>query len=153
MPDLILSPSMPTLSQHLERKYGKPGTVKREHFEKKTSELIVERELARNTSLFGRFRSLRIQALGLEKARKLKLQSIKKGLKKSSDDLDWIVGQMGTARTDLKYFGEVVIHQKVYSAFSDFGFIRQGTLIRVLDYQRKELHVIDARMPSYKRYS
>lgn len=56
----------------------------------------------------------------------------------SEDDL---VGQTGTAMTDLRPSGKVIVNNEVYDAVSNLGYIESGQSVKVIKYENMQLYV------------
>ena len=55
-----------------------------------------------------------------------------------------LVGESGVAHTVLRPSGHVMIHDKVYDAKSEYGFIEKGEAIKVVRYETGQVYVIKA---------
>jgi membrane-bound serine protease (ClpP class) len=55
-----------------------------------------------------------------------------------------LVGEQGVAHTVLRPSGHVMIHNKVYDAKSEYGFIEKGEVVKVLRYETGQVYVVKA---------
>ena len=55
-----------------------------------------------------------------------------------------LVGEAGVAHTVLRPSGKVMIHNKLYDAASEYGFIEKGEAIKVLRYETGQVYVVKA---------
>lgn len=55
-----------------------------------------------------------------------------------------LIGESGVAHTVLRPSGRVMIHDKLYDAKSEYGFIERGEAIRVIRYETGQVYVVKA---------
>lgn len=53
-----------------------------------------------------------------------------------------LVGELGVAHTVLRPSGRVMIHNKIYDAKAEYGFIEKGESIKVIRYETGQVYVI-----------
>ena len=53
-----------------------------------------------------------------------------------------LIGESGVAHTVLRPSGRVMIHDKLYDAKSEYGFIERGEAIRVIRYETGQVYVV-----------
>ncbi|MCD4711218.1 MAG: nodulation protein NfeD [Bacteroidales bacterium] len=53
-----------------------------------------------------------------------------------------LIGESGVAHTVLRPSGRVMIHDKLYDAKSEYGFIERGVAIRVIRYETGQVYVV-----------
>ncbi|MEO1213522.1 MAG: hypothetical protein AAFY45_08355 [Bacteroidota bacterium] len=151
MAAIVLNSHIPTLFHLLEKKYGPEGCIGRELFDwevfqSKEIRVLQKKNFAKKLFLKS------AKSLRSKRKNELYYNSFKSNLSLLAKDLFWLKYQSGFAKTDLKSYGIVNIFGVEYQAFSDSGFIRRGSGIKVLEIDsRGDLYVIPEEMPFYKK--
>lgn len=55
-----------------------------------------------------------------------------------------LVGESGVAHTVLRPSGRVIVHEKIYDAISEYGFIEKGESVKIVRYESGQVYVLKA---------
>lgn len=69
-------------------------------------------------------------------------QRVEEGFIGVETEQQTLIGESGVAHTVLRPSGRVMIHDKLYDAKSEYGFIERGEAIRVIRYETGQVYVV-----------